>query len=66
MDVDTRSSGPNPYPNFAVVRLKESQTIRITLKVSTTATQFVLAEGGDYVNVKGAVNLFAVAQTVTP
>src|SRR5260370_36766763 len=24
MDVDTRSSGPNPYSNFAVVRLKES------------------------------------------
>ena len=24
MDVDTRSSGPNPYANFAVVRLKES------------------------------------------
>jgi hypothetical protein len=24
MDVDTRSSGPNPYGNFAVVRLKES------------------------------------------
>ena len=24
MDVDTRSSGPNPYANYAVVRLKES------------------------------------------
>ena len=24
MDVDTRSSGPNPYSNFAVVRVKES------------------------------------------
>src|SRR5205807_6438077 len=24
MDVDTRSSGPNPYGNYAVVRLKES------------------------------------------
>src|SRR5260221_6939529 len=24
MDVDTRSSGPNPYSNFAVVRLKEA------------------------------------------
>lgn len=24
MDVDTRSSGPNPYSNFAVVRLKET------------------------------------------
>lgn len=24
MDVDTRSSGPNPYSNFGVVRLKES------------------------------------------
>lgn len=24
MDVDTRSSGPNPYSNFAVIRLKES------------------------------------------
>lgn len=24
MDVDTRSSGPNPYSNFAVARLKES------------------------------------------
>jgi hypothetical protein len=24
MDVDTRSSGPNPYSNFSVVRLKES------------------------------------------
>lgn len=24
MDVDTRSSGPNPYSNFAIVRLKES------------------------------------------
>ena len=24
MEVDTRSSGPNPYSNFAVVRLKES------------------------------------------
>src|SRR5262249_7623105 len=24
MDVDTRSSGPNPYANFAVIRLKES------------------------------------------
>jgi hypothetical protein len=24
MDVDTRSSGPNPFSNFAVVRLKES------------------------------------------
>src|SRR6516225_10592317 len=24
MDVDTRSSGPNPYANFAVVRVKES------------------------------------------
>jgi uncharacterized protein DUF5916 len=24
LDVDTRSSGPNPYSNFAVVRLKES------------------------------------------
>ena len=24
MDVDTRSSGPNPYSNFAAVRLKES------------------------------------------
>src|SRR5262252_6867293 len=24
MDVDTRSSGPNPYANFAVARLKES------------------------------------------
>src|SRR5207237_8371805 len=24
MDVDTRSSGPNPFGNFAVVRLKES------------------------------------------
>ena len=24
MDVDTRSSGPNPYANFAVVRLEES------------------------------------------
>ena len=24
MDVDTRSSGPNPYPNYGVVRLKES------------------------------------------
>lgn len=24
LDVDTRSSGPNPYANFAIVRLKES------------------------------------------
>jgi hypothetical protein len=24
MDVDTRSSGPNPYSNFSIVRLKES------------------------------------------
>ena len=24
MDVDTRSSGPNPYANYAVIRLKES------------------------------------------
>ena len=24
MDVDTRSSGPNPYANYAIVRLKES------------------------------------------
>jgi Domain of unknown function (DUF5916)/Carbohydrate family 9 binding domain-like len=24
MDVDTRSSGPNPYSNFAIVRLKEA------------------------------------------
>jgi len=24
MDVDTRSSGPNPYANYALVRLKES------------------------------------------
>jgi len=24
MDVDTRSSGPNPYANYAVARLKES------------------------------------------
>ena len=24
MDVDTRSTGPNPFSNFAVVRLKES------------------------------------------
>src|SRR5207249_10928520 len=24
MDVDTRSSGPNPHANFAIVRLKES------------------------------------------
>jgi hypothetical protein len=24
MDVDTRSSGPNPYANFSIVRLKES------------------------------------------
>ncbi len=24
MDVDTRSSGPNPYANYGVVRLKES------------------------------------------
>jgi len=24
MDVDTRSSGPNPYSNFAVIRVKES------------------------------------------
>ena len=24
MDVDTRSSGPNPYANFAIVRVKES------------------------------------------
>jgi hypothetical protein len=43
-----------------------SQTIRIVLKVPTTVTQFGLAEGGDYVSVKGALNLFAVAQTVTP
>jgi len=42
-----------------------SQTIRIALKVPAHVTQFGLAEGGDYVSVKGALNLFAVAQTVT-
>jgi hypothetical protein len=42
------------------------QTIRIVLKVPTTVTQFVLAEVSDFTNVKGALNLFALTQAVTP
>ncbi len=43
-----------------------SQTVHVVLKVPTTVTQFVLVEGGEFANVKGALSLFALTQTVTP
>jgi hypothetical protein len=43
-----------------------SQTIRIVLKVPATVKQFQLAEVGTFANVKGAPDIFALFQTLTP
>jgi hypothetical protein len=43
-----------------------SQMVHVVLKVPWTVKQFAVAEGGEFVNVKGALGLFAEAQSVTP
>lgn len=43
-----------------------SQTVHFLLKVPSTVQQFVLVDGGDFVNAKGTLGLFALTQTATP
>lgn len=43
-----------------------SQTVHVVLKVPSTVKQFAVAEGGEFLNVKGMLGLFAEAQSVTP